>query len=391
LVAGIDHYGAACIGQIFVDLGTCFLVAALGWRIAGPRAGKWAFALAALCPFLANYASTALTETWSIFFAALALLFATYGAEALQDLRIRLRSWAWCGLAIGGGLLLRPDGGMLLIAMLLWLAWNFVRSAAKLRVVQAAVLVGVFTFVPLIPWTVRNLVTLHRFHPLPDATAAAPGETYPRGFVRWLRTWIIDYASLEDIGFRVSGDEIPFDRVPDRAFDTPEQRERTRTLFESYNETAELTGEMDAQFAGLARERIQSHPLRYYVALPVLCALDMWLRPRTEMLPVDVHWWEFAVDPRDSSISIALGILNLALLALAALGLRKSRGSPYLGMLLVFVVVRTMLLTAFTPPEPRYVLECYPVALALAGAALAGHSRREIAAEPGVLSSQART
>src|ERR1041384_4391756 len=177
LVAGIDHYGAACIGQIFVDLGTCFLVAALGWRIAGPRAGKWAFALAALCPFLANYDSTALTETWSIFFAALALLFATYGAEALQDLRIRLRSWAWCGLAIGGGLLLRPDGGMLLIAMLLWLAWNFVRSVAKLRVVQAAVLLGVFTFVPLSPWTVRNLVTLHRFHPLPDATAAAPGET----------------------------------------------------------------------------------------------------------------------------------------------------------------------------------------------------------------------
>jgi hypothetical protein len=27
-----------------------------------------------------------------------------------------------------------------------------------------------------------------------------------------------------------------------------------------------------------------------------------------------------------------------------------------------------MLLTVFTPPEPRYVLECFPVVLALAGA-----------------------
>src|SRR5690242_21193195 len=33
-IAGIDHYGAACIGQIFVDLGTCFLVAALAFRMA---------------------------------------------------------------------------------------------------------------------------------------------------------------------------------------------------------------------------------------------------------------------------------------------------------------------------------------------------------------------
>src|SRR6516165_9737552 len=55
-IAGIDHYGAACVGQVFVDLGTCFVTAALAWRIAGERAAKWAFALTALCPFLANYA-----------------------------------------------------------------------------------------------------------------------------------------------------------------------------------------------------------------------------------------------------------------------------------------------------------------------------------------------
>jgi hypothetical protein len=240
-------------------------------------------------------------------------------------------------------------------------------------------LVGTFTFVPLLPWTLRNAVTLHEFRPIPQATAAAPGEFFPRGFVRWFRTWVVDYASLEDIGFRVSGDPIPFERVPDRAFDTQEQRQKTEELFAAYNGDEEkvMTPELDAQFAQLATVRVRSHPLRYYVALPLLTGLDMWLRPRTELLPVDPHWWEFENDPRDSSIAIALGVLNLALLAAAAWSLRNWRSMPYLGMLLTFVIVRTMLLTVFTPPEPRYVLECYPVVLALAGAVA---SRRRITA-----------
>ena len=381
-IAGMEHYGAACVGQIFVDLATCFVVAALAFRMAGERAAKWAFALTALCPFLANYASTALTETWSIFFTAVALLFATYGAEALRDHRLSLRAWAWSGLAIGGGLLLRPDGGMLLIAIMLWLGWQFVfthpskqsqggapgGSPPRRRVFAAGVLVGVFTFVPLIPWTVRNAVTLHQFHPLPDKTAAAPGEYYPAGFMRWMRTWIVDYASLEDIGFRAGSDEIPFDRLPNRAFDSAEQRRQTKQVFEIYNDTLDITPAIDAKFATLARERIRRNPLRYYIELPVLCALDMWLRPRTEMLPVDSHWWEYENDPHDSTIGVAMGLLNLVLLVVAAWSLRNARAMRYLGLLMTFVVVRTALLVVFTPPEPRYVLECYPVVLAMAGA-----------------------
>src|ERR1051326_5983424 len=215
LVGGIDHYGAACVPQVFVDLGTCFLVAALAYRMAGDRAAKWAFALAALCPFLANYAATALTETWAIFFAALALLLATHGADALWNPRLPLRAWAWCGVATGAGVLLRPDGGMLLIALLAWLAWRFFHSDAKSRIFKAAMLVGAFTCVPLVPWAMRNAITLHEFQLLAPATGTAPDEFYARGFVHWFRTWVVDYSSLEDIGFNVSGEEIPFERVPD--------------------------------------------------------------------------------------------------------------------------------------------------------------------------------
>ena len=54
--------------QILADLAPCFVIADIARRtISGSRA-KAAFSLAALCPFLANYASTALTETFEIFF-----------------------------------------------------------------------------------------------------------------------------------------------------------------------------------------------------------------------------------------------------------------------------------------------------------------------------------
>ena len=85
LIAGIDHYRAACIGQVAVDLATCFVIAKLALRIAGERAARWAFALTALCPFFINYTSTALTETWTIFFTAVALLFAVEGAEEFES------------------------------------------------------------------------------------------------------------------------------------------------------------------------------------------------------------------------------------------------------------------------------------------------------------------
>ncbi len=49
--------------------------------------------------------------------------------------------------------------------------------------------------------------------------------------------------------------------------------------------------------------------------------LDMWFRPRGEMMPLDTHFWEIAKDPHDAWCNIALAILNFALR-----GCRRSRG-----------------------------------------------------------------
>jgi 4-amino-4-deoxy-L-arabinose transferase-like glycosyltransferase len=80
-IFGMEHYRPALVLQMFVDIGTCFVIADLTRRLVSPRAAKAAFLLAALCPFLANYSAAALTETLEVFFTVLAVDFALAGRE----------------------------------------------------------------------------------------------------------------------------------------------------------------------------------------------------------------------------------------------------------------------------------------------------------------------
>ena len=114
-IFGMEHYRAVLVIQVFIDLVTCFLIADIARRLFSDRAAKAAFLLAALCPFFANYAAAALTETLEIFFTVVALALAI---RELSNWQTRsLLCWAICGLAISCAILLRPDGGLLLIAI----------------------------------------------------------------------------------------------------------------------------------------------------------------------------------------------------------------------------------------------------------------------------------
>lgn len=363
-VFGVEHYTAVLVVQMFLDVGTCFLVAALARELVSARAARLAFLLAALCPFTANYAVTPLAETPEIFFSALALLCAAKGlrASAFHP----LRWWAGCGAALAACILLRPDGGVLLMAIggLLLLRW--LRGPERRAAFLAGVVVAATAFAPLLPWTVRNWRVFHVFQPLAPRHANAPGEFVPLGFERWLRTWVVDYSSTEEVYW--SDQPVDLALLPPRAFDSDDQRRRTGELL-SRHAPEEITPEVDAQFAQLAEERIRSAPLRYYVVLPAARLADMWLRPRTELLGLDTHWWDFESDREDSTLSIALGLLNLALVAAAVVGALRGR-VQYLGMLLGFVLLRSALLATLPAPEPRYTLECFPVLFLLAAADL---------------------
>lgn len=381
-IAGMENYRAVFLVQIVIDLGTCFLCADIALRTFGERVAKIAFLLAALCPFLANYSAAALTETLEVFFTAAAL---DAALAALQKGNFRL--WAVCGICCGGAILLRPDGALLVIVTTVYLASRIVRGGppgttlSRRYFLQAALVVGVVSVLPLVPWTVRNWRLFHRFQPLAPRYANEENEFVPMGFNRWVKTWMADYVSVEEIYWPVPGSTIDVHQLPSRAFDNAQQRDETEQLFDDYNKALHISPGLDARFEALASERIRAHPLRYYVELPVLRILDMWLRPRTEMLPSDPRWWEFNDEPKWSALAVGLGIINLAYVICALVGWLRWRRTHWLGLLTLFVVLRSVFLGTLENPEPRYTLEMYPVVIVLAAAALVCSSNNRVGSD----------
>ncbi len=374
-VVGLDHYTAVMVVQMFFDVGTCYLISALARLVLWERAAMAAFLLYALNPFTANYAATPLTEVLAIFFTALALLFAVEGLPPFPNQEgwgtRGLYWWIFCGLAIAAGILLRPDAGILLAAIGGYLLIQLCRRPDKRRIISAGVLVSVVSLAPLIPWTVRNWRVFHVFQPLAPRYANNPWEFVPAGFNRWIKTWLVDYVSVDDVYWQVPGDAIEITKLPPRAFDSAEQRAATERLFSAYNATCDpfcrMTPEVDAQFASLADERIHHAPLRYYVGLPLARVADMCLRPRTEALPLDSHWWRFRRDPKDSLIGVLLGVINLAYVIAALIGAARKRVA-YAGLFILWVALRCVFLATLENPEPRYTLECFPVVCVFAAA-----------------------
>ena len=410
-VFGAGNLKAVLLAQILVDLATCLMVADLARRAVSDRAARIAFALTALCPFLANYAAAELTETLEIFFTALALDCAAAALNRMHDARLDVgvpsassgqaldrtcrKLWAATGAAIAACILLRPDGGILLaavalyLAVLAWkdLAWKH-RAGRKdmADVLVAGTIVVVFALAPLVPWTIRNFRTLHHFQPLAPRYANNADETVSRGFNRWVKTWIVDYVSVEEIYWNVPGDKIDAEKLPSRAIDNPAERDATLAVIADYNEAQDITPELDARFGNLAADRIRAHPVRYYVVLPVLRVADMWLRPRTEILPPDVRWWEFHDDAKHSFMAVGFGLLNLAYVAGALLALvRRPSGIRWAGLLVSFLLLRSAFLATLENPEPRYTLECYPAIIVLASSLLARYSLRESQNNQGAL------
>ena len=376
-IFGMEHYRAVLVLQLLVDLGTCVLTADLARRIVSPRAARIAFLLTALCPFLANYVANALTETWEVFFTVLALDLAVMGLDHLAD--ASLTPWVGCGLAVGAAILLRPDGALLLVAIGAYLFVVLMRrheARVASQVIKAELILALVSLATLVPWTLRNQHTFHEFQPLAPRYANEENAFVPLGFNRWMRTWIADYTSTEDIYWMVPGNPVDVDKLPDRTFDSASQRERTIQLLNDYNGALHVTPELDARFAALAAERVHHSLLRYYVVLPLMRIADMWLRPRTETLPSDTKWWEFDDDPKWLALSLGLGIVNLAYVIAAVAGLVRGRFAPHLGLLLTFVILRTLFLGTLENPEPRYTLECYPIVIILAAALFQPRSGR---------------
>jgi hypothetical protein len=408
------------LAQVAVDLCACVvtagLAALLGLLRPNPESWRRAYIvtlwLAALCPFTANYTAVAMTEVWAVFFTAVALLsLVALLWDACGGRAALFRSeWAarhsesifalTSGFLIGTGTLFRPETPLLLVVAWMVIAFVWLRKRQFRFCAQLLALSAIGCVLPLVPWVVRNAVTLHEVQFLTPKNLNMSGEFVPYGFMAWEKTWLFRMKDCYLVPWKLDGDVINLEDIPARAFDTPEEKERVAALLEQYNNDVTINPEEDAGFGQLARERTARHPLRTYVWVPVARAFTMWFTPRIEVLPFSAQvfpvreaWRE---DPIDFSVSVGFFLLNVLYVVLAGWGsARLWRENPALapavGLFLGYILLRTAFLTTLETPEPRYVLECFPAVLALAGQVFAKSGRPSVSTQdarlPGYLSS----
>jgi hypothetical protein len=392
-------------GQILVDLVCCMFIAELTVRCSGRNADAKkvylvALWLAALCPFTANYTAVPLTETFTIFWTTLALatLVPTVNPEQVTGGILKwgrfprrsefLRNAFLAGICVGCATLFRPESPLLLFACLPVILWLTISRGEFGRGLRAAVLACLACFLVLLPWTIRNAVSLHEFQPLTPRYTTLPGERAPVGFIAWESTWLYRFREVFLVSWKMNDEAIQVDDIPARAFDSPEERQHVAAILEQYNQDSNLTSEQDAQFAFIARARTDRHPLRTYLWVPLQRVVTLWFTPRIEQLPISGSIFPLAdtwqTDRLDMSVTLSLFFVNSFYVAFALWGtVRLWQIAPEthaaVALLALFVLVRTAFLTTVETPEPRYVLVCFPAVIALAAHGLL---RRKTAGPP---------
>jgi 4-amino-4-deoxy-L-arabinose transferase-like glycosyltransferase len=374
-IFGVEHYNAVLFLQIATDLLTCLLISRFVDQMCSRKAAWISLFFGALCPFLANYDVAPLTETLSLFCIALAMLGLVRLLTRPGLIAVTLCAFSWSYLT-----LLRPDGALLPAAFfpaILIYSRKPVLGFPALglrRALKLACLCALLSVLPFIAWTYRNWHTFHIFEPLAPRYATDPGEDINPGFQRWTKTWAAEFTSTYEVYWNAGADVLSLNALPDRAFDSPAQKAKTAELFNAYNEITTITPALDQQFAQLAADRIKAHPLRYYLWLPLLRVADMWLRPRTETLNVELRWWRYSEHHVETVFATSYAGLNLFYMVAAAIGIfrwRRRGEVRLIGAMLAYFVLRSLLLATIEAPEARYTLECFPMVIAMGSAAFA--------------------
>jgi len=409
------------------------------------RAAIGAFGLAALCPFTTIYVATILTEVPTNLFILLLCLFVTFALRSQTRWRANL-GWAIAGVTVGLAVLFRPDSGLLAAATgITILLGSFgvsnqrhVWSKRCLSSIVSATIFSVAFGLVLVPWTIRNRRVFGVFQPLAPMHAEMPGEFVPRGYLMWVRSWLDDGRYVGPVLWDLDNKQIKVENIPSYAFDSPEEKARVAELFAKYNKTetqappstanespqaapspgsdeessdsedsddetddsadeqpddsdVEMTPDIDAGFAQIARERISKHPLHYYLVLPARRAVALWFDTHSQYWPFDgdllplkdldydIHqqWWL----PLFAGLTWLYTILGV----IGGWLMWRSRNFQ-VRLLLVFasliILLRLGFLSTMENPEPRYTVEFFPLLAILGGIALAHLSRRKPNLQP---------
>ena len=439
-IAGHTNNTAVRIVQAIIDTATCILVALVAFQWTADEKRKRissiaAFTLAALCPFTTIYVATILTEVPTSFLAVLLCLLATLAFKS-SSRRRSLILWLLAGLTAGLAVFFRPDSGLFAAATGLTILLSTLYAARDTQkffnrfsksVLSAAVFSFAFCLV-LVPWTIRNRRVFGVFQPLSPAHGEMPGEFVPRGYLMWLRTWLDDGRYIGPVLWRLDTSRIPIEAYPKRAFDSSAERDRVAALMDKYNHpvdeedatatptpspspatpnqtkqsdeatdedeeeeeaeeepgaddpsNVEMTPEIDAAFAQLARERIARAPFQYYVMLPLKRARSLWFDTHSQYYPFEGEL--FPLDYMDYSIHQQYWLplfagLTWAYTLLGALGAwcllraRSKEARLWLALAGLIIFLRLGFFSTLENPEPRYVVEIFPFLAILGGIAI---------------------
>ncbi len=374
--------------QAVIDLMTCILTAMIVVRIAPApsktRVATVALWMAALCPFTANYTAAVLTEILATFLTTLTVLaFLTALGEAPTDSSGRSAEsrtpfseaawWLLTGALVGLGTLVRPEAPLLLLTAGLVLTFYWRQRMNWSRLFLAVAWMSAGLILPLTPWAARNARTLGRVEFLAPRYAQTYGDFIPRGFYAWTGTWMFRFSEAYLVTWRLGKEPIRIEGLPAAAFDSSAERARVESLLDRYNSNLQMTPLLDREFTVLARERSARRPIRTYIAIPLARMWTMWFTPRIALLPYSGNLWppteKWRNNRIDFGVTLGFGVLNFAYFGLALIGAWRFRKKPAIILLVTFVALRTLFLTQLQTVEPRYVIVCYPVILALAALA----------------------
>jgi 4-amino-4-deoxy-L-arabinose transferase-like glycosyltransferase len=170
--------GTARIVEALLGIATILVVFALGWRLGGRELGRWvglfaAFAVAVYPPFI-HTTGELMSEPPAMLTLPAAILAFLWASDrranaVVPGMREQLRSvWPWLvpGLLFGLTAMFRPEYLLVGAAFVLLAAirgWQ--RRGWRLGLAGAAVLL-VALVLPILPWTIRNLVVLDRVVPI---------------------------------------------------------------------------------------------------------------------------------------------------------------------------------------------------------------------------------
>ena len=441
-VAGRENYSAVKAVQGVLHFASAVIAAYVAFLWAGGKrrrrrkAAVLTFILAAFCPFTVNYSAVLLTEVPTIFLMAAMMLTATLAIRSRANSRSILW-WLLSGILGGLAVEMRPESGLFSLAIGLALVVATIAELGPKNAIVPMIKNGLafsaaFVIV-LTPWTIRNVQVFGQFQPLAPQYAAAPGEFVPRGYLHWLRTWVDDFKYVGPTQWDLEIHRIDINKFPASAFDSDEEKAQIAALIDQYNnsdpdhplqpkssandsdddknsadsdnddsddndkdsadsdqsddqsddQNAELnlhiSPESDAQFEQIAEQRIERHPMRYYVELPAKRAVTTWFDTHSDFYPFAGALFPLAELDTDTYQDVWLPLFAVidglyTLLAIGGSILLLIGGWPrsriWLFMALMIAITRIILFSTMENPEPRYLIELFSIASILGGIAL---------------------